>query len=79
MREQKIRLNPYSNGIWSTRVDPADNAHKFGVLILILMEYDLRGTKNFRSSIRAVVLILILMEYDLRDEEGYHQAEKDKS
>ena len=37
------RLNPYSNGIWSTRYyeDTVDDIVE--VLILILMEYDLRG------------------------------------
>ena len=42
----------------------------YQVLILILMEYDLRGIWEASKTEEMVVLILILMEYDLRDS-GY--------
>ena len=56
-------LNPYSNGIWSTREHKYHNTRTELVLILILMEYDLRERKE-REYMEQVkqVLILILLE-----------------
>ena len=67
-RISSIRLNPYSNGIWSTRLCRISlKRWKSFVLILILMEYDLRALIARAEVVPSeYVLILILMEYDLR-------------
>ena len=47
VRSMPISLNPYSNGICSTRdLHSADRSSTIVVLILILMEYALRGQKK---------------------------------
>ena len=45
-RRAYARLNPYSNGIWSTILAVQMKEELMLVLILILMEYDLRWWEN---------------------------------
>ncbi len=60
------RVNPYSNGIYSTSQLQEVRRIAIDVLILILMEYTLRELGEFSEYDKILVLILILMEYTLR-------------
>ena len=64
----RASLNPCFNGIWSASSAVICTAvSQQQVLILVLMEYGLRGTSITRiDSNRLIVLILVLMEYGLR-------------
>ena len=65
-------LNPCSNGIWSARHQIDLQAEEWiEVLILVLMEYGLRGgVKEYIGGL-TIVLILVLMEYGLREGRGW--------
>ena len=53
VRKRRLRLNPYSNGRYSMRWAGGYLRGHCVVLILILMEYDLRDAKDIAAACKA--------------------------